>query len=214
MFTGLVQAVGRVASLAPSPAGVRLAIDFAPWTHRPAVGDSISVSGCCLTAAAVGDGPGGGARVEFDAIPETLAKTTLGRLAAGSRVNLEHSVTASTLMGGHFVQGHVDGVGVVEHVQATADWRVRVRTPDGLRRYLTPKGSITVEGVSLTLAAVGPGGAWFEVALIPVTLERTTLGGLKLEDGVNLEADILAKTVVQYLEVYLQSAAAPPPRAG
>lgn len=168
-------------------------VDLRPWAHIPALGDSISVNGCCLTVASAGP------EVAFDVIPETLAKTTLGSLAAGETVNLEHAVTASTLMGGHFVQGHVDGVGKVLSVQTKGEWRVRIQPPADLMPFMAPKGSVCVEGVSLTLAAVDPASGWFEVALIPTTLELTTLGSLKAGSAVNLEADMLAKTVVNYL---------------
>ncbi|MCA3003862.1 MAG: riboflavin synthase [bacterium] len=214
MFTGLVQAQGRVLETRPTPTGVRLLIGQPeaapgePWAHLPARGDSISVSGCCLTVA---NHPAPGEPWAFDAIPETLAKTTIGRLAAGDPVNLEHAVTASTLMGGHFVQGHVDGVGTVQRINTTDGWRVRILPPPDLALYLAPKGSVTVQGVSLTLAAVSePATAntapteqpWFEVALIPVTLAKTTLGALRPGDGVNIEADMLAKTLVRALAVY------------
>jgi riboflavin synthase len=201
MFTGLVQAVGRVTVAAARNGLVRLDIDPGSWEHRSRSGDSISVSGCCLTVAAEPGGPAG--CLAFDVVPETLAKTTLGSLRPGSKVNLERSLAAGDLLGGHFVQGHVDGTGALESVQSGADWRIRVRPPTGLLAYLAPKGSITVEGVSLTIAAVdvaaGGGAGWFEVALIPTTLEKTTLGALKEGDRVNLETDILARTVVNYM---------------
>jgi riboflavin synthase len=203
MFTGLVQAVGKVASVEPRPAGagggVHLRVDPMGWGYRPEVGDSISVSGCCLTVAGL-EGPKGELWA-FDAVPETLAKTTLGGLAAGSRVNLEHAATPTTLLGGHVVQGHVDGVGVVESVLTEGEWRVRVRPPASLMEYMTPKGSVCLEGVSLTLARVEP-REWFEVALIPVTLEKTTLGALRAGSKVNIEADAFAKTVVNWLKNY------------
>lgn len=196
MFTGLVQAVGTVASVERRGVGVRLGIDPGAWEYRPALGDSISISGCCLTVAGLE-----GAVWAFDVVPETLAKTTLGELAPGSRVNLEHAATPTTLLGGHVVQGHVDGVGVVESVTTESEWRVRVRPPAGLMEYMTPKGSVCVEGVSLTLARVEP-REWFEVALIPTTLEKTTLGNLRTGSRVNLEADVFAKTVVNWLHHY------------
>lgn len=195
MFTGLIQAVGIVLSVEPTPAGVRLSIDFGEWAHVPSPGDSICVSGCCLTVAATI-----GRAVSFDVIPETLAKTSLGSLLLGARVNLEHAVTPTTLMGGHFVQGHVDGVGVVDLVDTAGSWRVRVRPPAELMRYIAPKGSVCVEGVSLTIAAVNPAESWFEVALIPTTLAVTTLADLKPGSKVNIEADMFAKQVVHYLQ--------------
>lgn len=208
MFTGLVQAVGEVVEARQTGAGASLLIRPRAWDHRPAPGDSISVSGCCLTVAeVVPPGPGAAAPAShaahadwrFDVVAQTLSKTTLGALGAGSLVNLEHAVRADSLMGGHFVQGHVDGVGRVTHVQNDPmGWRVRVQTPAELRRYLTPQGSIALEGVSLTIAQVTDDG--FEVALIPTTLAKTTLGALRAGDQCNLEADVMAKMVVGWLE--------------
>jgi len=197
VFTGLVQAVGSVSGIDPSPAGVRIRIDPGEWAHAPEVGESIAVSGCCLTLAEPASGT-----LAFDAIPETLAKTTLGDLKPGERVNLEHAMRADALVGGHFVQGHVDGVGRVESITTEGEWRVRVRPPTDLMRYLAPKGSVTIAGVSLTVAALNVDAGWFEVALIPTTLELTTLGALKPGDGVNLEMDMIAKTVVHHLDHY------------
>ena len=198
MFTGLVQAIGRVAAVTPRGKSVRLEIEPGSWSHRSNLGDSISVSGCCLTVAA---DPALG-KLAFDVVPETLTKTTLGSLKPGMGVNLERSLAAGDLLGGHFVQGHVDGAGIVLSVQSGADWRVRIQPPPDLAAYIAPKGSISVEGVSLTVAAVDVDAGWFEVALIPVTLEKTTLGRLEAGGRVNLEADILAKTVVNYMKHY------------
>jgi riboflavin synthase len=198
MFTGLVQAVGTVSEVRPTPAGVRLLINPHPWAYKPALGDSISLSGCCLTLAAL---PAGNLW-PFDAIPETLSKTTLGALRPGSPVNLEHAATPTTLMGGHMVQGHVDGVGEVLSVVKTPEYRVRIRPPKGLMEFIAPKGSICVDGVSLTIAAQDPKEAWFEVALIPTTLEKTTLGRLAPSDRCNIEADSMAKTIVHWLKHY------------
>lgn len=196
VFTGLVQAVGKVKSIAPTHAGVRLVIDPGAWDHRPAPGDSICVSGVCLTVAQLLPSPHAG--WAFDVIPETLAKTTLGGLSPGHKVNLEHALTPSTLLGGHFVQGHVDGVGEIERIDTDGQWRVTVRPPPGLIAFMGPKGSIAIEGVSLTIASLAR--ATLSVALIPTTLERTTLGVLRPGDSVNIEADILAKMVVQTLQ--------------
>ncbi|MEQ8769575.1 MAG: riboflavin synthase [Phycisphaerales bacterium] len=197
MFTGLVQAVGSVASIDPSPAGVRIRIDPGEWAHTPDVGESIAVSGCCLTLAEPA-----GDTLAFDAIPETLAKTTLGDLKPGDPVNLEHAMRADALVGGHFVQGHVDGVGEVIAVETEGEWRVRVRPPAELMRFVAPKGSVTIAGVSLTVAALDAAAGWFEVALIPTTLELTTLDALAPGDRVNLEMDMIAKTVVHHLDHY------------
>ena len=196
--------MGSIAAIQPTQTGLRLLIDARPWAHSPAAGDSISLNGCCLTLASPPATTQG--LWAFDAVPETLAKTTLGRLKAGSRVNLEHAATASTLMGGHMVQGHVDGVGAVLSVQTTPEYRVRVRPPPDLMEFLSPKGSVCLEGVSLTIAALNPMEDWFEVALIPMTLEKTTLAALHADDECNVEADSMAKTIVHWLRHYGEQA--------
>lgn len=193
MFTGLVQTVGVVAEAEARTGGVRLSVRASGWDYRPGLGDSISVNGCCLTLAAGFDG-----LMRFDVVAETLSKTTLGGLRVDSRVNLERSLAVGDLLGGHQVQGHVDGVGVVERVGA--DWRVWVRPPVGLMVYMVPRGSICIDGVSLTLADVDPVGGLIQVALIPTTLEKTTLGGWVAGVKVNIEADAMAKTIVHYLK--------------
>jgi riboflavin synthase len=196
MFTGIVQARGRVAAAERNAFGVRLVIDTQGWspantTLKP--GDSVCVSGVCLTLVTQ-DQRG----LHFDVIAETLAKTTLGERGPGSLVNLEPSLTPTSQLGGHFMQGHVDGVGKVTKVISNeAEWRVTVAAPKELVEYVVPKGSIAIDGVSLTVASVNQGE--FDVALIPTTLQMTTLGQAKVGDRVNLEADILAKTVVHYL---------------
>ncbi len=198
MFTGLVQSVGsvrKVERIGDGPDGpVRLVIDPGSWVHRPSHGDSISVSGVCLTVA---NRPTARSRMlGFTAVPETLSKTTLGGLRAGGRVNLEHALTPSTFLGGHLVQGHVDGKGKVVSVRRGGDWRVRVHLPAGLREFIVPKGSVCLDGVSLTVASVYADG--FEVALIPTTLELTTLGGLTPGDWVNVETDLVVKTILAW----------------
>jgi riboflavin synthase alpha subunit len=199
MFSGIVQMTGRVASIEPTPAGRRLQIDPRGWEHRPGPGDSVCVAGCCLTLAGAA-GPEG--RLVFDVVPETLAKTTLGGFEVGGRVNLESSVTAATAMDGHVVQGHVEGVGEVTGLVTAGEWRVRISPPAALMPCIVPKGSVAVDGVSLTVAAVDPGAGWFEVALIPTTLDRTTLGSLAVGSRVNIETDILARTVVHVMRHY------------
>jgi len=199
MFTGLVQAVGRVSGVRPSSGSLRLEIDPGEWRPRFEAGESICVSGCCLTLIEV---PGGDAPLQFDAISETLEKTTLGGFTPGSSVNLERSATAQTLLGGHIVQGHVDGVGRVVSVERGEEHRIRVLPPGDLMAFVTPKGSVCVDGVSLTVAALSVGEGWFEVALIPTTLELTTLGERDAGDSVNLECDVIAKTIIHHARHY------------
>ncbi|MBX3388793.1 MAG: riboflavin synthase [Phycisphaeraceae bacterium] len=197
MFTGIVQALGRVVSLKRQAPGLRIEIDPADWAFRPAEGDSISVDGCCLTVVS--------ATVSlwsFDAVPETLAKTTLGSWKVGKKVNLEHAATAATFLGGHIVQGHVDGVGTVLDVRSGSDWRLRIRPGAQLMEFMVPKGSVALSGVSLTLAEVSPKGGWIDVALIPATLEKTNLSDLAPGDNVNVEADSMAKTMIHWLRNY------------
>ena len=194
MFTGIVQAVGRVAAIERGDFGARLRVDRGDWGVEVGHGDSICVSGVCLTVAEI-DPP----HLAFDVIAQTLSCTTLGRLESGSRVNLEASVTPSQPLGGHFMQGHVDGVAEVAEVERSArEHRIRVVPPPAMMDIIVPRGSIAIDGVSLTIASVGETD--FEVALIPTTLDLTTLGGLKQGDAVNVEGDILAKTVVHHLK--------------
>jgi riboflavin synthase len=193
VFTGIVREVGTVASLTGSDDGVRLEIDAPATAAEAAVGDSVAVEGVCLTVVAVGGG-----RLSFDAVPETLSRTALRTLEPGSRVNVEPALRAGDPMGGHVVQGHVDGVGSVRSVEPEGEGR-RLwfdAGPDVLR-YLVEKGSIAVQGTSLTVAGVDDGG--FAVALIPHTLAATTLGDLEPGAPVNLEVDVLAKYVERLL---------------
>ncbi|HEY4346751.1 MAG TPA: riboflavin synthase, partial [Gaiellaceae bacterium] len=193
MFTGIVREVGRTASIAGSKDGVRLEIEAPATAALTAIGDSVSVNGVCLTAVALGDGT-----IAFDAVPETLARTSLGSLSAGSRVNVEPSLRAGEPLGGHYVQGHVDGVGFVRSVEAEGDGcRIWVDAPGELMRYAVEKGSIAVQGTSLTVAELDDEG--FAIALIPHTLAETTLGELAAGHPVNLEVDVLAKYVERLL---------------
>jgi riboflavin synthase len=189
VFTGIVRERGTVAATTTGPVGVRLEL-MAPETARgAAVGDSVSIAGCCLTVVELN-----GTRLAFDAVPETLARTTLGCLEVGDAVNLEPALRAGEPLGGHYVQGHVDGIGRVRSADFEGgDARVWVEAPDAVLRYCVEKGSITVDGVSLTVAELDPGA--FAVALVPHTLSVTTLSGLSPGDGVNLEVDVLAKYV-------------------
>ena len=202
VFTGLVQALGRVERVDQASEGVRLTIDLRPWSLRPDLGASISVAGCCLTVVGFEEG-----LASFDVVHRTLEMTTLGRLQAGDAVNLEPAATLETALGGHLVQGHVDAVGRVVDVQDTQDWRLRIECDVEVGPHLVDRGSITVDGVSLTVASVlrGTEGVvrGFEVALIPETLERTTLRGLQVDDGVNLEADVISKMVAGHVERFL-----------
>jgi riboflavin synthase len=185
VFTGLVREVGTVRSLD----GGRLTLEAAETAARAALGDSVAIDGVCLTVVARD-----GATLAFEAVPETLARTSLGDLRAGSRVNVEPALRAGDALGGHYVQGHVDGVGSVRSVEPEgAGRRVWFDAPPELVRYVVEKGSIAVDGTSLTVAAVDDAG--FAVALIPHTLEATTLGELEPGDRVNLETDVLAKYV-------------------
>lgn len=198
MFTGLIEQLGTLHSRVPTPAGQRLLIAAPGWSHRPSLGESIAVNGCCLTLAA--DLTATNGLLAFDAIPETLSKTTLGELQPGDRVHLEASATLATLLGGHLVQGHIDGVGTVQTVNTQGEWRARILPPRDLIQFFAPKGSIAVQGVSLTIMAIDPRECWFEIALIPTTLAKTTLGSLKPASRVNLECDPIAKQIVHYLQ--------------
>jgi len=190
MFTGIVRERGRVASIEPEGNGVRLEIAAPETATALAVGDSVSVSGACLTATAVVNGT-----FSVTAVAETLSRTTLGRLDTGGEVNLEPATRAGDPLGGHFVQGHVDAVG---RVASFEDGRLRIEAAPEILRYCVEKGSIAVDGVSLTIAGLCDGA--FEVALIPHTLEVTTLGALVPGDEVNLEVDVLAKYVEKLID--------------
>jgi riboflavin synthase len=186
VFTGLVQDLGTVTAVDASDDGVRLAV---VTTLELSEGDSVAVNGVCLTATAVGDG---GFRA--DVMNETLRRSSLAGLEPGSRVNLELPLRAADRLGGHFVQGHVDGVGGVWDFRDEGFSRVvTIGVPAELMRYVVEKGSITVDGVSLTVSALGDD--WLQVSLIPETLERTILGEIGVGQPVNLEVDVLAKYV-------------------
>jgi len=198
MFSGLVQDLGRVKSIEVGDDGARIEVSTA-LAPQIALGDSVAVNGCCLTATTVGDGT-----FTADAMRQTLDLTSLGGLEAGNPVNLELALRADQRLGGHIVQGHVDGTGeVVSRVEDGFSLRLRVSIPDRLGRYVIPQGSITIEGVSLTVADCGDG--WAEVALIPETRERTNLGGLEAGGTVNLECDVIAKYVERMVAPYART---------
>lgn len=187
MFTGLVQHLARVWRLRDQPPGKRLEIECAPLAATAALGDSIAINGCCLTVVARD-----GDRLAFEAGPETLARTNLGELAQGRAVNLEASLRVGDPLGGHFVTGHVEALATLVERHDDRDWSTLwFSFPAEFGRYMVPKGSIAVDGVSLTLVDVEP--TRFSVALIPHTLAATTLGKLTIGDRVNLETDLLAK---------------------
>lgn len=202
MFTGLVQDVGRVVEMVRRDSGARLIVACAGWGERTRPGDSIAVQGCCLTHAPPPEGsaPPDEDLLVFDVIAETLRKTTLGELMVGGRVNLEACLTPSTPIGGHFVQGHVDGLATVQRIEASdAEHRLTLGVDDELIRYIVPTGSVALDGVSLTVASVDPAAQRFDVALIPTTLRETTLGELREGDAVNFEGDVLVKSAIHYL---------------
>lgn len=193
MFTGLVERLAEVQEVRPQPPGARLVIRDSAISARAAVGDSIAINGCCLTVVAVD-----GDSMAFEAGPETLARTNLGRLQPGGRVNLESSLRLGDALGGHLVTGHIDAVGRLQRRDDEGPWCTMWFTvPDGLTRQMASKGSVAVDGVSLTLVEVEADR--FSVALIPHTLEATTLGALRVGDEVNLETDVLAKYVERQL---------------
>lgn len=194
MFTGIVRELGAVEAVARDAEGVRLRVRAPETAAAAAVGDSVALNGVCLTASEVSEG-----LLSFDAVPETLRRSSLARLAQGASVNVEPALRAGDPVGGHIVQGHVDGVGRVASVRPEGDGkRLEIAISPDLARYVVEKGSIAVDGVSLTVAALGTDA--FAVALVPHTLSATTLGALAPGDEVNIEVDVLAKHVERLLE--------------
>jgi riboflavin synthase len=199
VFTGIVEELGTVAAIEGDDDGLQLQIEapaLAPLAH---IGDSINVSGCCLTVVSIHGGV-----LAFEVVPESLRRTALGGLGTGSKVNLEDALRAGEPYGGHIVQGHVDGVGELaeRRDEGIGVW-LRFRAPEHIQRYLIEKGSITVAGVSLTIAELHDDG--FAVAIVPHTLQVTTFAGLAAGDRVNLEADMIAR----YVERLLAASQAP-----
>lgn len=195
MFTGIIEELGTIASFEPSEGGAKMRIGCTTVVDGSSEGDSIAVNGVCLTALDIS--PRG---FSADLSQETLDRSTLGTLREGSRVNLERAVTPATRLGGHIVQGHVDGRGVFDAVEDAGDFRtVRIRFPPELAQYFVYKGSVSVEGISLTIARLESG--YFEIAVIPKTWDQTNLAYLMPGDAVNLEADVIAKYVERIMSV-------------
>ena len=193
MFTGIVAHVGQVRRVSPTPAGARMTIDLGPLVQGLALGDSVAVNGACLSACDIS-----ASEATFDVMGETLKRTTLGRLAPPDKVNLERALKASASLDGHIVQGHVDGMAKLSRiVRGHATHVLEFTCLDELTHLMVPKGSIAISGVSLTLVAVEKTA--FSVALIPTTLDATTLGELRTGDEVNVETDIIGKYVLKFM---------------
>ncbi len=193
MFTGLVEGTGTCRSARVTSEGATIDVDLGPFAQGVKVGDSVAIAGCCLTVTRVDADT-----ASFTMVPETLARTHLGRLCAGARVNIERPLALGDRLDGHLVQGHVDGIGTVTAVRTRGIERdVAVALPADLARFVVEKGSIAVDGVSLTVARATSDG--FEVALIPLTCEKTTLGALRAGDHVNIEVDVFAKWMERML---------------
>ncbi len=206
MFTGIVEEIGRVAKIEPLGDSLRIKISCQSVVEDAALGDSISVSGVCLTIAEL---PEHRDWFAADVMQESLDKSALGSLEENSPVNLERAMSVSTRFGGHIVQGHVDGVGELLNRTSSENWDVlRFSLPSNLARYVVSKGSIAVSGTSLTVSNIGED--WFEVSLIPTTLKETILGELEQGDLVNLEVDVLAKYVEKMLQPHIEVANAHP----
>lgn len=214
MFTGIVTQRARVTAVVPAPSGeagaLRLVLELASPLPGTGLGDSVALDGCCLTVVEIGGGAVAGTRLAFDAIPETLRKTTLGRRRVGDLVHVEAALRLGDALGGHLVQGHVDGVGTVTAVTRRADdVCLRIEVPPALAGSQLPKGSITVDGVSLTVGECADDA--FTVYLIPHTLAVTGLGDKRPGDPVNLEADVVGRYVEHHVRRYLAGAARPTP---
>lgn len=198
MFTGIVAELGRLAAIDQSSEVVRLVVEAPKTSKGLAIGESVAVNGVCLTAVHIDE-----TLVSFDAVPETMDRTSLGGLVLDRRVNLERPTPADGRFDGHIVQGHVDGVGTIISITPESDSvRLRVSLPSSLAHYVVEKGSIAVDGTSLTVTGVSDTadeGGWFEFVLIPHTLEQTVFGWKGVEDPVNLEVDVIAKYVERML---------------
>lgn len=194
MFTGLIQQVCSVKTSLRDGASALLTIDLGTLADQAKIGDSIAINGACLTISKQT-----GSLVTFDLSAETLAKTTLGKLTPGSKANVELAMKADARFGGHFVLGHIDGVATIKNIDKQADFAIfTFSAPKDLLNFLIPKGSVAVDGISLTIAELKPDG--FTVAVIPQTLLKTNLGFAKINAQVNLESDIIVKAVIRQLE--------------
>lgn len=190
MFTGIVNRVGVVEDVRTTTSGIRLRIGVGDWARHCSPGSSVCVSGVCLTVSGVSE-----PLLDFDVVPETIGKSNLGRKRPGDRLNLEPSIRVGDPIDGHFVQGHVDGTAEIEQVRTQAgEYVLRLRPESHLLPYVIPKGSIAIDGVSLTVAELGDDR--FTIALIPTTLQRTNLSSLRSGDTVNVETDLLVRTIV------------------
>jgi riboflavin synthase len=200
MFTGLVEYVGTIESLKHSDLGAQIRVNAGPLAAGLAKSGSVAVNGCCLTAVEIS-----GESFAADLSGETLRRTSFGEMTPGTRVNLERPLTAMKELGGHFMQGHVDGVGRVTRLESEgANWWFGVRVPEELARYIAMKGSIALDGISLTVAGWHDGIV--ETAVIPFTYKHTNLSSLKTGDAVNVECDVLAKYVERLMEARQESA--------
>ncbi len=196
MYTGIVEELGEVVAIERTGNSARITVRGPVVTADAAHGDSININGVCLTVTSLADG-----QFTADVMGETLDRSSLGALAAGAKVNLERPVRPDGRLGGHIVQGHVDGTGVITDRREAGIWQVvRISLPVELSRYVVEKGSVAVDGISLTVSDIGTvQDCWFEVSLIPETLQRTTLGSRQVGEVVNLEVDLLAKIVERLL---------------
>ncbi|NND98416.1 MAG: riboflavin synthase [Pirellulaceae bacterium] len=194
MFTGLVETMGKVVDIIDQPPGKRFSVDAGIVSQGAQIGDSICINGCCLTVVGIDE-----AKLDFEAGEETLSRTNLGRLAVGSAVNLERSLAVGDRLGGHYVTGHIDDLGTLTEIRDDPPWaHLRFQMPRRLAAQVAAKGSIAIDGISLTVVDADTDS--FSVALIPHTLEVTTLGRCKVGDAVNLETDVLAKYVQRSME--------------
>jgi riboflavin synthase len=196
LYTGIVEELGEVVAVERTGDSGKITVRGPLVTADAAHGDSICINGVCLTVTSLADG-----RFTADVMGETLERSSLGALDVGTKVNLERPVRPDGRLGGHIVQGHVDGTGVITSRRPAGNWHVvRISMPAELSRYVVEKGSVAVDGISLTVSAIGSvQDSWFEVSLIPETLQRTTLGSKQVGEAVNLEVDMLAKIVERLL---------------